>query len=74
MYNFFKLIALFSIIVHTILYFEAATSWFNAVFILISALVLLLPKKRWYLYILPLILVIIGLGLGSFLLFFYFNK
>lgn len=68
MYNAFKVLALIGLIIHTILNFISATSFFNRIFIGISILILLLPKKYWGIYILPVILTLAGTIAGGYLL------
>jgi len=67
MYNAIKVLAAISLVLHVVLHFVSVTDWFNRVFIAISVLILIMPKKWWPLYILPVILMLTGLIVGGYL-------
>ena len=66
MYSLFKIVALVSVIAHLVMHQMTVTDYFNRIFIAVSVLVLLLPKKWWGLYILPLIIIISGLVVAGY--------
>jgi endonuclease/exonuclease/phosphatase (EEP) superfamily protein YafD len=69
MYNAFKILAAVSLVMHIILHFITVTDFFNRAFIAIALLVLIMPRKWWPLYVLPVLLLLAGLIVGGYVLY-----
>lgn len=70
MYNFWKALAGLSIVIHGTLHLWSTTDYFNRVFMGVGVLVLLLPRKWWPVYVLPVIVMVAGLLAGCLLLYY----
>lgn len=67
----FKLMALVSLAVHVFLHIVSVTDFFNRIFIAFSLVVLLLPRKWWGLYIVPVIVLLAGLIVGGYVVYLW---
>lgn len=70
MYTFWKVMAGITVVVHGILHLWSTTDFFNRVFMGVGVFVLLLPRKWWPVYVLPVIVMLAGLITGGLLLFY----
>ncbi|MCP4120137.1 MAG: hypothetical protein GY751_00095 [Bacteroidetes bacterium] len=69
MYTVIKILAGISLVLHVALHLMTVTDWFNRVFIAIAILILLMPRKWWAMYIIPVILMLAGLIVGGYLMY-----
>jgi len=69
MYTVIKILAGISLVLHLALHFMTVTDWFNRIFIAIAILILVMPRKWWAMYIIPVILMLAGLIVGGYLMY-----
>ena len=69
MYAAIKVLAFINLVLHVVLHYISVTDYFNRIFIAISVVILLLPRKWWGIYLLPVILMLAGLIVGGYLLY-----
>ena len=67
-YKVIKILALINLLLQMVIHQLSVTDFFNRILIGISILILLLPAKWWPLYILPVLIMLVGLIAGSYLL------
>lgn len=73
MYKVIKILAGLNMVVQAALMYWTATDYFNLFFMTLSMLLLWMPRKWWPLYLLPTLLMLIGLILGTYLIYTRFT-